>query len=138
MKEAAAGSAYFVAKRTLPDDTQLYLREGSYELYLSHQQQEFIVGISQHQADPLHLPQQGIENILEDLSRAQQNLFRPQLAEENHFSPADAQLYGRTTGWNLYVAGDKAVIQQLGNSPGLLHLSKADLLEIVAKLSKGY
>ena len=137
MKEAAAGSAYFVTKRTMPDDVQLYLKQKSYELYLSPAQQEFIVGIGTHHADPLHLPRQGIENIIEDLSQAQQSLFRPQLAEENHFSPDDGQLYDQTPGWNVYVVGGKVVIQQKGNSPGLLHLSKDDLVKMMARLSNG-
>ena len=134
MHEGEAGSAYSVARRQLPEDTQLYVKQGSYELYLSRKQQEFIIGISNRYAEPLHLLKKSIEKIMEDLSDPQLNLLRPFIIEENHFSPENQARYGKTKGWDVYLLCRKVVIQQTGFSQGLLYMTTADLAQILSKL----
>lgn len=136
MREGAAGSSYWLEyrDRTFPADAQLYVRQGSYELYLAPQSRELLIGISDKYARPLHLSKKSLEIILRDLSQAQLNLFRPEVVEENHYSPSD-EPYRHTPGWNMYVESDKVIIVKDLFNPGLLHLSGGDLAELLERLA---
>ena len=134
MHEGEAGSAYYVAKRQLPEDTQLYLKQNSYELYLSRDRQEFMIGISNQYAEPLHLSKRSIEMIIEDLTNPQLSFLRPVIIEENHFSPENQAKYGKTKDWNIYLLPEKVIIQLEGFDQGLLYMAAADLTEILSKL----
>ncbi len=136
MHEGAPGSAYWIAQRELPEDVFYYGKACSFELYLSREKQEFIVGSSRYRPGYLYLPRSTIDGITHSLKNGEERNYHMLFAEEKEELPGayDETLPG-TQNWKIYHSRDDSRVilscREHDGYPGTLHLTVQDLEQLV-------
>jgi hypothetical protein len=123
MYEGPAGSSDKGVPLQLPPDAHQVISTSSFELYQSAQRKEIIIIINPttHTTEQLHINAVDLEKLITDDSMPCQ----PQESQEK--IPEQAQLYDKTTNWEVYAAAEKIIIKPKSYHLGQLVLTFDDL-----------
>ncbi len=121
MYEGPAGSANRGVELQLPSGAQKLFSTSSFDIYLAVQQQMMVINPTVYRAQQLHIKAADLDKMMTESLAS--DIFRESPGE----TPAPAQLYERTTNWEVYAATDTIIIKPNHYHPGNLTLTFNDL-----------